>query len=167
MKSMIFRSWLLVLPSLLLWAGAAHSTSCLNNLPPSNPDEVYIDHGDGTVTDTRSGLMWKQRAEDTWTGVTWGDALARARASTFAGYTDWRLPNVKELSSLVEECQRSPAINRNLFPGVSGDVWSGSPSSRDPRFFYSGSWYVSFSSGTTNSILRSYPAYVLLVRGGQ
>jgi hypothetical protein len=65
--------------------------------------------------------MWKQCAEGLsgatcQTGsaqtFTWANALAHAEASTFANYTDWRLPNVKELSSLVEDCRVSRPSTR-------------------------------------------------------
>jgi hypothetical protein len=86
------------------WGGApgiSQAVQCQNNLPPSNPDAVYQDHGNGTVTDTRTGLMWKQCSEgQSWSpgtcsgtasGFTWSQALARAEAATFAGYADWRV----------------------------------------------------------------------------
>jgi Spy/CpxP family protein refolding chaperone len=41
-----------------LWAGAAQSQVCQRGIAAANPDNAYIDHGDGTVTDTRTGLMW-------------------------------------------------------------------------------------------------------------
>ncbi len=159
---------------LILWAGNAQAVPCQNNLPASNPDSVYTDHGNGTVTDTRTGLMWKQCAEGlsgatcqtgSLQGFTWASALAHAEASTFAGYTDWRLPNVKELSSLVEDCRAGPAINTNLFPNTPSTLfWSGSPSADGSSL----AWFVYFSDGVAGSYgPRSYPFGVRVVRGGQ
>ena len=173
MKRILSRSWLLGLPWLLLWTGAAQSAPCQNNLPPSNPDPVYTSQGDGTVTDTRTGLMWKQCAEGL-TGTncqigsaqtfTWANALAHAEASTFANYTDWRLPNVKELRSLVEECRLSPSINTNRFPNTpGGHFWSGSPRASDANY----AWFVVFSGGLAGVNSRSSDHGVRLVRGGQ
>lgn len=162
------------LMGLLLWAGDAQAASCQNNVPPSNPDSVYIDHGDGTVTDTRTDLMWKQCAEGL-SGAncengsaqvfSWANALAHAEFSTFRDYTDWRLPNVKELSSLVEGCRAHPSINTNLFPNTPDlEYWSGSPVSENS----SASWWVSFSTGRSLPwYLRSNEYRVRLVRGGQ
>ena len=165
---------------LLLWAGNAQAVPCQNNIPASNPDSVYTDHGNGTVTDTRTGLMWKQCAGGLsgaacQTGsahtFTWANALAHAEASTFAGYTDWRLPNVKELSSLVEDCRVSPAINTNRFPNTPSSLfWSSSPS----NYRSDGAFSVSFGSRVMAGALhvsRSdstiFDPLVRLVRSGQ
>lgn len=59
-----------------------------------------VDNGDGTITDKATGLMWTQ--SDNGVGVDWQTALEYAESSTFAGYDDWRLPNVKELQSIAD-----------------------------------------------------------------
>jgi hypothetical protein len=170
-------SSVLGLLGLLLWAGNAQAVPCQNNLPPGNPDSVYTDHGEGTVTDTRTGLMWKQCPEGL-SGATcqigsaqtfdWANALAHAETSTFANYTDWRLPNVKELSSLVEDCRLSPTINTNRFPNTPSSIfWSGSPagirssSSEDGK-----ARSVDFNTGSVERNERWSGNHVRLVRGG-
>jgi len=60
----------------------------------------YADNGDGTITDNSTGLMWTQ--DDNGEGIDWTVALTYAEGSEFAGYSDWRLPNVKELQSIVD-----------------------------------------------------------------
>lgn len=76
-----------------------------------NPDygiNNFSDNGDGTVTDSATGLMWSQ--SDSGTGVNWEEALAWVQAKNaenYLGYSDWRLPNVKELQSIVDYT-RSP-----------------------------------------------------------
>ena len=60
----------------------------------------YTDNGDGTITDNATGLMWSQA--DNGVGMLWADALAYAENSELAGYDDWRLPNIKELQSIVD-----------------------------------------------------------------
>lgn len=67
-----------------------------------------LDNGDGTITDKATGLMWMQN--DNGEGVIWQDALVYAEESKLAGYSDWRLPNAKELQSIVDYT-RSPAGN--------------------------------------------------------
>ena len=64
-----------------------------------------IDNNDGTVTDQETGLMWQQ--EDNGTGVDWDTALASCESADTGGHTDWRLPNAKELHSIVDYT-RSP-----------------------------------------------------------
>ncbi len=149
-------------------------------IPASNPDSVYVDHGDGTASDTRSGLMWKRCAEgQTWNGATctgssagtvnWNAALSQAVSSGFAGHSDWRLPNIKELRSLVEECRVKPSINDAIFPATpSAYFWSASPNAVNSSY----AWYLSFDYGSVNSdgirILGNYhvDGRVRLVRGG-
>lgn len=66
----------------------------------------FVDNGNGTITDNATGLMWMQN--DNGTGVLWKDALSYAENATYAGYSDWRLPDTKELQSIVDYT-RSPA----------------------------------------------------------
>lgn len=63
----------------------------------------FADNGDGTITDTATGLMWAQ--DDSGAGMDWMQALAwvaTMNAANYRGYDDWRLPNAKELQSLVD-----------------------------------------------------------------
>lgn len=71
---------------------------------------VFMDNGDGTVTDLATGLMWTR--DDSGTGMDWETALAYAESSMAAGYSDWRLPNAKELQSLVDYT-RSPETTQS------------------------------------------------------
>ena len=73
----------------------------------------FKDNGDGTVTDEATGLMWAQ--DDSGEPMTWEEALAYAENSTYAGYDDWRLPNIKELQSIVDYSGVFPAIDTSVF----------------------------------------------------
>lgn len=66
----------------------------------------FSDNGDGTITDGATGLMWMKN--DNGEGILWEDALSYAEIFSYAGYSDWRLPDVKELQSLLDYT-RSPA----------------------------------------------------------
>lgn len=75
---------------------------------------VYLDNGDGTVSDLATGLMWQQA--DDGQSRDWGSALAYAEDLELGGYDDWRLPNAKELQSIVDYSRcpdktGSPAID--------------------------------------------------------
>lgn len=60
----------------------------------------FHDNGDGTVTDNATGLTWMKA--DSGMTMNWGEALAYAEAFEYAGHDDWRLPNAKELQSIVD-----------------------------------------------------------------
>jgi hypothetical protein len=146
----------------------------------STPDSQLADNGDGTVTDRKTGLMWKKCVEgqigsNCESGYpaffSWQTALHQPRRINsgpgFAGYHDWRLPNIKELKSIVEEKCDSPAINLVRFPNsISGGVWSGSPFFSIPD---SEAWTVTFYDGVSGNSDRKNYNYeqVRLVRGGQ
>ena len=65
----------------------------------------YTNNGNGTITDNATGLMWMQN--DNGEGIIWENALSYAANFEFAGYSDWRLPDIKELQSIVDYT-RSP-----------------------------------------------------------
>lgn len=149
------------------------------NIENITPDSRYIVNNDGTVTDNKTGLMWMQCSEgQTWesdggagncTGTatthTWDAALALANGKAFAGHSDWHLPDIKELVSLVAEDRYGPAINSNIFPATPSSVfWSGSPYASVSIF----SWVTDFLYGDYGSYYRSIsPSHVRLVRSAQ
>lgn len=74
----------------------------------------FVDNGDGTITDFSTGLMWMQ--EDSGQAMTWEEALLYAEKYDGAGYDDWKLPDAKELQSIVDysrslDTSNSAAIN--------------------------------------------------------
>ncbi len=73
----------------------------------------FVDNQDGTVTDEATGLMWAQN--DSSEPITWEEALSYAENSEYAGYDDWRLPNVKEMQSIVDYSGVFPAIDTSVF----------------------------------------------------
>ena len=129
-----------------------------------------------TVTDTSTALMWKRGFEvrdpanpGDWQNridtFQWQEALQRAVADSTGGHTDWRLPNIKELHSLVDETLRNPAIDTNVFPPTpfQSTFWS---SSTVLDFFGSQdmSWPVSFDAGGEVASPRYFTFWVRLVR---
>lgn len=120
---------------------------CNGNMQATAPDNRYTDNEDGTVTDQRTQLMWKQCSEgrsttvsacDTGTATSyiWQDALQQAQTINrdgFAGYQDWRVPNINELASLVEFKCYQPSINESLLPVLGAGYWG-------PGIFTPGHW---------------------------
>ena len=123
----------------------------------------FTDNGDGTVTDGNTGLMWQQ---DEGGQMSWEDAITYCEGLSLAGYTDWRLPNIKELESITDDSLYYPAINTNFFPDAHMDAyWSST------TYDYPGgtgtAWSVEFNYGSVHDYTKSNSYYVRCVRGGQ
>ena len=69
----------------------------------------FVDNGDGTVSDLATGLTWAQN--DSGTGMNWEAALNYCENLDYAGTADWRLPNAKELQSIVDYSRSPDATN--------------------------------------------------------
>jgi len=129
---------------------------------PSSPGQVV-------TIDKVTGLMWATygtRAGCNYGNQTdWDSAFNWAENLTYAGYSDWRIPNIRELLSLVDFGQHSPAIRTRFFPHTKFDdsYWSSTVLDSNPTIL---SWGVHFSTGgaTTNS--PGADLYVRPVRGG-
>ncbi|MCP4708196.1 MAG: DUF1566 domain-containing protein, partial [Planctomycetes bacterium] len=74
-------------------------------------ENKFVDNGDGTVTDHATGLTWTKA--DSGRTKTWEQALKYAEDLIYAGYNDWRLPNVKELQSIVDYSRAPDARDKN------------------------------------------------------
>ena len=87
------------------------------------PIHHLLDNRDGTVTDQDTGLMW-QKGEGS-AAKTWENALQYAEGMSLAGYSDWRLPNIKEIQSINDESMTAPSLDRAFFPGAAAaSYWS-------------------------------------------
>lgn len=130
----------------------------------------YRDNGDGTVTDLNTGLMWIKDGNDanganSGNVCTCADAITHANGCTKAGYSDWRLPNAKELQSIVNYGIYNPSINTNYFPNTkSSGYWSSTTDTTQTDC----AWYIHFYIGHVRSSHDGVGScYVRCVRGGQ
>ncbi len=131
-----------------------------NNKPFTHIENDYKDNGDGTVTDNATGLTWQQSGSDEM--IQYNKALSyteELNQKRFGGYSDWRLPTVEELISLLEKYGQP----NNLFIDTIFDkkqLWCWST---DKRSSGSG-WGIIFNSGSVACFnLRGY-LYVRAVR---
>ena len=121
----------------------------------------FINHGDGTVTDTETGLMWQQ---NTASPMDWRNALVYAEELELAGHSDWRLPDRNELQSLVDYSRNNLAIDPEAFPGTrSSSYWSSTTYAGDNG----DAWLVDFYYGNVYGSYKGSHNYARAVRGRQ
>jgi len=184
----------LVLVSLMLFHTVAEAACTAGrafaNITETTPTSAFSHNGDSTVTHGLTGLIWDRCAvgmtlddnstpadftDDTCTGTgsiySWQDALKQVVSqnnSSHLGHSDWRLPNERELYSIVELCGADPAINQLVFPdtpaGSNERIWSATS--------YIGSLtgyalMVHYFVGNTGPMSKTLGNHVRLVRGGQ
>lgn len=117
-------------------------------LSPSAEDWVM-------VRDDVTGLVWEVKTDSGGThdnyGYTWQDAqdvyLAQLNDDNFGGYSDWRLPTILELSTIVYPNTYRPAANRAYFPNTgTGGYWA----STEYAGYFEAAYYLDFYSGTVS-----------------
>lgn len=161
------------------------------NMPESTPGNDFVFNAGGTVIHSNTSLVWDRCAlgmvlndnntpgdymDDTCTGTpmadTWQNVLKEVvnrNNTNYLGHNDWRLPNIKELLSIVEYCGTSPSINQTVFPDT---PWT------SPTYFWSSTsefdifgdgegWAINFSDGQNLAASRADSHHLRLVRGGQ
>jgi len=148
---------------------------------------AYTDNGDGTITDLNTGLTWEKKSRDgrlhdeanmyVWSGdgsqVTIWDFLDQLNAANFAGHNDWRIPNVKELQSIIDYGTFpavDPVFNNNCTAGcdlahcsctASYYYWS----STTPASATGVALFVDFSGGRVDGTGKGSNLLVRAVRG--
>lgn len=166
--------WIFLWTALLSTPALAAQT-CQTGIRETAPTSRFVvDASHGTVLDLDTGLTWKRCAEGlygegcelgTLEYLTWGDALQAAANSQHAGYFDWRLPNVKEMQSLLEQKCFDPTINLAVFPNAPvAQFWTSSPAKLIHNV-----WYVYSGQGELAMHNMDDTFFILaawLVRGG-
>jgi hypothetical protein len=113
-----------------------------------------VDNADRTVTDRITGLMWQQYASPQQ--FTWEEAVEHCENITYAGYSDWRLPDIMELLSLTDDTRYYPAIDTDFFPDCqSSDYWSATTDAVITDY----AWFVGFYFGYVNDGNKTANSY--------
>jgi hypothetical protein len=173
------------------YSSSGVEAACFSILPPNSPvfgqdgrrrmgcpDDAgrFVVGADDTVTDNCTGLQWQRFTADRNgdleitedDGFTWSDALVFCESLSLAGHGDWRLPNVRELESIVDYGEASPAADP-VFRAEPSFYWTSTTSVSGPTEAF----VVAFQEGSA-SRHRKIPtspndsgAYVRAVRGGR
>ena len=129
------------------------------------------DHGDGTVTDTLTGLMWTKNANPAGNYMPWQQALDYVKTLNTGGYTDWRLPNKKELRSLCDYSQYNPRPAAWASVHQCAVRYSYYWSSTTIAYVTYGAWgFFNYNGSVSDVVIKSsnggYGSYVWPVRSG-
>uniref|UniRef100_A0A6M3KG77 Lcl C-terminal domain-containing protein n=1 Tax=viral metagenome TaxID=1070528 RepID=A0A6M3KG77_9ZZZZ len=128
-------------------------------------EKKFVDNGNGTITDTSTGLMWQKFSDlrDGKYAWKWQEAIDYCEAlniAEYAGHKDWRLPTRRELVSLVDDERWDPAIDP-VFQCFSSYYWSSTPYANYTDY----AWYVNFCYGVDSDYgSKSSSYYVRAVR---
>ena len=126
---------------------------------------IYADftRNNGIVTDNATGLQWQDDYSDNGDNIkytTWIGAINYCEALSLGGYSDWRLPNKKELLSIVDYDKYDPAIDTVFTHTASDYYWS----STTHAGYTDLAWFVFFGNGFTDYSGKSDDYYVRCVR---
>ena len=134
---------------------------CVRGASIPSTQHHFTDNGNGTVTDTDTGLTWQQAeipAMKNWEG-----AINYALTNLLGGFSDWRLPNIKELHSLNDETLVLPSVSAAYFPGITSSRYWSSTSLHGTT---NQAWFLDCQYGVTSYADKGSNYLVRLVRGG-
>ncbi len=120
----------------------------------------FVNNDDGTVTDNCTGLMW-QRATAPGTH-TWANALKYCDSLELAGHDDWRLPNIRELESIVDRGRGNPAIDPAFQSSAAANSWYWSSTTYVAGPSYA--WLIGFIAGVVDGDVKNSTLNVRAVR---
>ncbi|MEJ2418386.1 MAG: DUF1566 domain-containing protein [Exilibacterium sp.] len=155
-----------------------HQVRCVRSgiNPPFAWTEGLVDNGNGTITDQLTGLMWQQEEFgrpaqgsvcEEIVGyidhVPWETALTYCQDLQLGGYSNWRLPNIKELESITDERGLQTSFNTTFFPHACGNYWSSTSFIVDSGYAY----YYENQTGQFKFTSKNDTLEVKCVRGGQ
>jgi hypothetical protein len=164
--------------------------------PTPTPTPRWADNGNGTITDTTTGLVWEKQSDDGsvhdkdnrfgWsvtgstapTGAAFAVLINTLNATGFGGYRDWRLPTVDELATIVARgaiTPGAPVVPPKFNSGCRPSCTVLQCSCTTPLNYWTSTpnasydqqaWYVLFNSGDTGVAFKTLEFYARGVRGG-
>jgi hypothetical protein len=159
----------LSLISTSLWA----AQTCVSSLGSTTPTARFSVTNNGTVTDSVTGLMWQRCSygqtysveSQSCIGIAqqlnWQQALDVANSGELAGFTDWHVPSVKELASIVEHQCVEPSANISIFTDtLNENYWSSTTAIKQIDH----AWAYQFADGKNNIKAKTSDIFLRLVR---
>lgn len=160
----------------LLTSSVASGQTCFTELTTTTATANFSIIANGLVQDTVTGLMWMRcsygqtwdNTNSTCTGspasITWQDALQLSPGITEGGFSDWRIPSVKELATIVEKSCVDPSVNITIFPATSAENYWTSTTVNDENTW---AWGMAFYNGRNNTKEKLLDLHVRFVRYSQ
>lgn len=163
---------------LMLALGVFQSSAWAACVGNNKPDVIYQDNQDGTITDLKTNLTWQKCSvglsgaactTGTATQFTWLTASQHVLSVNDDDGTDWRLPSVAELRTLIDDACYDAAINPNYFPATETTIryWTSTPYFADSSVQNDAkkAWYIDFAQGLENSADKDQSYVIRLVKG--
>ncbi|KHD24289.1 hypothetical protein NM09_13665 [Vibrio caribbeanicus] len=157
----------------LMVSTTSFAQTCVENQPVSQLEGQFIDRQDGTILDVKTNLLWQKcNVGETYNSTTNGcDGTPTSFASwdlalqsSQVGVDGFRLPNIKELGSIVDYRCAKPAINLTYFPTTTNvPYWTNTPDVSDINTAYSG-LVIDFTEGQEKTVNASGEMFVRLVK---
>lgn len=157
----------------LLLSSEIMAQVCYDGVSETSPSARFTVNGDGTVSDLQTGLMWQQcsfgqtfndelnQCEGATQQLNWGEALRGASNSELAAYTDWQVPNIKELASILEHQCVQPSINETVFFDTQlNNYWSSTSGVSRADL----AWVYQFDKGLNSLHAKTSDIFLRLVR---
>ena len=115
---------------------------------------AFVDNSDQTITDDATGLMWQQ---DDTESLNWDDAISQCETATTASFDDWRLPNAKELHSLVDYTVSPDTHSRAAIDSIfNSSSFENEEGETDWGYYWSATTHVSNSDDGSNAVYVSF-----------
>jgi hypothetical protein len=125
--------------------------------------EYIKEYTNNTVLNTNTLQMWQDDSNCITNTYTWIDAINYCSSLNLAGFNDWRLPNINELNTLVDDTRYAPSMDNIVFEQiVTSNYWSGTSHARSG--FEDKAWRIEFQYGKINYAVKTSEYYVRCVR---
>lgn len=151
-----------------LVAKFASADCSVDSIKQTTPTEQFEIISNDIVLDKKTNLMWsrcsyggRNTCQQNAAYLTWAQAIIDAEDAVFGGYSDWRVPNIKEMISIIERSCENNAQNSDIFQLFTDLHWTSTINGPT-------AWIVDARTGVTRteSVLNFNANPIVLVRDG-